>query len=84
MFVFFSNWSTESYSGVLKGNMGLPILAKSQLSYSIPESMLRLNKFEKIVPKMGKMKIKWKDFRLYQCSKKEKPLIHPKDCHKSL
>ena len=62
--------------------MGLPMLAKSQLSYSIPESMLRLNKFEKIVQKMEKMKVKRKDFRLYQCSKKEKPLIHPKDCHK--
>ena len=72
------------WSGVLKGNMGLSILTKSQLSYSIPESMLRLNKFEKIVPKMGKMKIKWEDFKLYQCSKKEKPLIHLKDCHKYL
>ena len=28
---------------------------------------------------MGKMKVKWEDFRLYQCSKKEKPLIHPKE-----
>ena len=35
--------------------MGLSTFAKSQLSYSIPDSMLRLNKFEKIVPKMGKM-----------------------------
>ena len=26
---------------------------------------------------MGKMKVKREDFRLYQCSKKEKPLIHP-------
>ena len=64
--------------------MGLSILAKSQLSYSIPESMLRLNKFEKVVPKMGKMKVKREDFRLYECSKEEKPLIHPKDCHKYL
>ena len=28
---------------------------------------------------MGKMKVKREDFRLYQCSKKEKSLIHPKD-----
>ena len=33
---------------------------------------------------MGKMKVKREDFRLYQRSKKEKPLIHPKDCHKYL
>ena len=44
--------------------------------------MLRLNKFEKIVRKMGKMEVKREDFRLCQCSKKEKPLIHPKDCQK--
>ena len=31
--------------------MGLSILAKSQLSYSITESMLRLNKFDKNHPK---------------------------------
>ena len=60
---------------MLKGNMGLSILAKSQLSYSIPESMPRLNKFGKIVPKIGKMKVKREDFRFYQCSKMEKFLI---------
>ena len=70
-------WSAER-------EYGLFILAKSQLSYSIPESVLRLNKFENIVPKMGKMKVKREYFRLCLCSKKEKPLIHPKDCHKSL
>ena len=30
------------------------------------------------------MKVKWEDFRLYQCSKIEKTLIHPKDCDKYL
>ena len=48
---------------MLRGNIGFSILAKSQLSYSIPETMLRLNKFEKIVPKIGKMKVKREDFR---------------------
>ena len=46
--------------------------------------MPRLNKFEKIVSKMGKMNVKREDSRLYQCSKKEKLLINPKDCHKYL
>ena len=70
-------WSDEREYGVIH-------FGKSQLSYSIPEGMLRLIKFEKIVPKMGKMKVKWEDFRSYQCSKNEKPLINPKDCQKYL
>ena len=82
-FVFFfklecgeQEWSTEREYGVIH-------FGKSQ-SYSIPESVRTLNKFENIVPKMGKMKVKREYFRLCQCSKKEKPLIHPKNCHKSL
>ena len=36
------------------------------------------------VPKRGEMKAQWEDFRLCQCSKKEKPLIHHKGCQKYL
>ena len=46
---YFLNWSAESYSGVLRGNMGISILAQSKLSYSIPEIMHRLNKLTRYI-----------------------------------
>ena len=63
--------------------MGLSILAKSQLSYSIPESMLRLNEFEKVVPKNG-VKGKAGRFKIIPILKKGKAFDPPQRFHKYL